>query len=230
MKGKARSTCLTFCWYAINVGKVFGLSGKSLKTASAFAFVASAVRSLIKFKTTMGIWCMANLKKLFNAKYKSQIQQELGLPNDMQVPKLEKIIVNVGLGEALQNSKLIDSSVEQLRTITGQAPVVTKAKKSISNFKTRKGAIAGVKVTLRKKRMYEFLDRLINIAIPRIRDFRGLNPKSFDGNGNYTLGIKEQIIFPEIDIDKVKSITGLDITFVTSITFFFPCINIIYIK
>ena len=159
---------------------------------------------------------MANLKKLYNEKYKSQIQKELGLANSMQVPKLEKIVVNVGLGEALQNSKLIDSSVDQLRVITGQAPVVTKAKKSISNFKLREGSSIGVRVTLRRERMYEFFERLVSFALPRVRDFKGLSSKSFDGRGNYTLGLEEQLIFPEIDYDKIVKVKGMNITVCTS--------------
>lgn len=134
----------------------------------------------------------------------------------LQVPKLEKICVNVGIGQASQDPKIIDSVVKDIENIVGQKAVVTKAKKSVSNFKLREGMKIGCKVTLRKARMYEFLDRLINVAIPRIRDFRGVNDKSFDGNGNYTLGIKEHVIFPEINIDNVARLFGMDITFVTS--------------
>lgn len=159
---------------------------------------------------------MAILKKIYNEKYRAQIQKELNLPNIMQVPELKKVVVNVGLGEALQNSKLIDSSVEQIRVITGQAPVVTRARKSISNFKLREGVPIGVRVTLRRERMYEFFERLVSFALPRVRDFKGLSPKSFDGRGNYTFGLEEQLIFPEIEYDKIEKIMGMNITFCTS--------------
>ncbi len=134
----------------------------------------------------------------------------------MQVPKLEKISINVGVGQATQDPKLLDTAVKELETITGQRPAITKSKKAISNFKLREGMPIGCRVTLRRARMYEFLDRFISIALPRVRDFRGVSDKSFDGHGNYTLGIKEQIIFSEIDVDKVSRITGMDITFVTT--------------
>ena len=159
---------------------------------------------------------MANLKKVFNEKLKTQIQKDLGLENVMMVPQLEKIVVNMGLGEALQNGKLIDAGVEQLRTITGQQPVVTRAKKAISNFKLREGLAIGVRVTLRGNRMYEFFERLVGFSLPRVRDFKGLSPKSFDGRGNYTLGLKEQLIFPEIDFDKIEHVKGMNITICTS--------------
>lgn len=134
----------------------------------------------------------------------------------MQVPKLEKIVVNMGVGAAVSEPKILEEAVKELETITGMKPIIRKAKKSISNFKLREGVSIGAKVTLRRDRMYEFLDRLINIALPRVRDFRGLSDKSFDGRGNYTIGIKEQIIFPEIDIDKVNRVMGMDITLVTT--------------
>ena len=159
---------------------------------------------------------MANLKIAFNEKHKAQIQKDLGLTNVMQVPRMEKIVINVGLGEALQNAKLIESGIEQLRLITGQQPVVTRAKKAISNFKLRAGVPIGLRVTLRGDRMYEFLERLISISLPRVRDFKGVSPKSFDGRGNYTLGIKEQLIFPEIDFDKIEKIKGMNITLCTT--------------
>lgn len=153
-------------------------------------------------------------------RYKDKVVPELikkfNYSNKMQAPKLEKICINVGVGDAVNDPKIVDKTVEEIATITGQMPVVVKAKKSVSNFKLREGMSIGVKVTLRNARMYEFLDRFINIAVPRIRDFRGLSDKSFDGRGNYTLGVKEQIIFPEIDVDKVTRIGGMDITFVTS--------------
>jgi len=159
---------------------------------------------------------MANLKKLYNEKLKAQIQKDLELNNAMQVPHLNKIVVNMGLGEALQNGKLIDAGVEQLRIITGQQPVVTRAKKAISNFKLREGVPIGVRVTLRGKRMYEFFERLVGFALPRVRDFKGLSPKAFDGRGNYTIGLKEQLIFPEIDFDKIEHVKGMNITICTS--------------
>jgi large subunit ribosomal protein L5 len=159
---------------------------------------------------------MSNFKKLYNEKIKGQIQKELGFENVMQVPRLDKIVLNVGLGEALQNGKLIESSVEQLRLITGQMPVVTKAKKSIANFKLREGVPIGVMVTLRGNRMYQFFERLVSFALPRERDFKGLSKKSFDGRGNYSIGLKEQLIFPEIEYDKIEKIQGMNITICTT--------------
>ncbi|UPT65507.1 MAG: 50S ribosomal protein L5 [Sphingobacteriales bacterium JAD_PAG50586_3] len=154
------------------------------------------------------------------AKYKDEVvpalQKEFGYKSSMQVPKLEKICLNQGLGIAVTDKKIVDAALAELTLITGQKPVPTKSRKDISNFKLRKGVPIGARVTLRGDKMYEFLDRLIAIALPRIRDFRGINNKGFDGKGNYTLGITEQIIFPEIDIDKVPKILGMDITFVTS--------------
>ncbi|MDZ7374950.1 MAG: 50S ribosomal protein L5 [candidate division KSB1 bacterium] len=144
------------------------------------------------------------------------MMKKFNYKNVMQVPRLEKIVINMGVGEATENPKFLESAVEDLRMISGQQPLVTKAKKAISNFRLRAGTPIGCKVTLRRWRMYEFLDRLITIAIPRIRDFRGLSDKSFDGRGNYSLGIREQIIFPEIDYDKVDKIRGMDITIVTT--------------
>ncbi len=162
---------------------------------------------------------MSNETRLF-LKYKEQIVptlfKEFNYTSVMQVAKLEKIVLNRGVGEAVSDKKLIDATIEEFRLISGQAPVVTKAKKSISNFKLRDGMPIGCMVTLRKVQMYEFLDRFITIALPRVRDFRGIPTKGFDGRGNYTIGIKEQIIFPEIDVDKINKISGLDITFVTS--------------
>ena len=144
------------------------------------------------------------------------LQQRFGYRNIMQVPRLEKIVLNMGLGEAIQNPKLLDAGVEQLAAISGQKPVITKARKSIAAYKLRTGMSIGVKVTLRKDRMYDFFDRLVNIALPRVRDFRGVTSNAFDGRGNYTLGVEEQIIFPEVDYDKVERIKGLAITVVTS--------------
>ena len=159
---------------------------------------------------------MSNFKTLYKEKLKGQIQKELGFENVMQVPRLDKIVLNVGLGEALQNGKLIESSVEQLRLITGQMPVVTKAKKSIANFKLREGVPIGVMVTLRGNRMYQFFERLVSFALPRERDFKGLSKKSFDGRGNYSIGLKEQLIFPEIEYDKIEKIQGMNITICTT--------------
>jgi large subunit ribosomal protein L5 len=159
---------------------------------------------------------MARLKESYIKNIAPKLQKDLALSNTMQVPKLSKIVVNMGLGEALANSKAFDNAVEQLTLITGQKPAVKRAKKSISNFKLRAGMAIGACVTLRRERMYEFLDRLMNIAMPRIRDFRGASPDGFDGRGNYTLGVKEQIIFPEIEYDKIDKIRGLAITFVTT--------------
>ncbi len=159
---------------------------------------------------------MARLKAQYLEKIRPALKKELSIANDMAVPKLEKIVLNMGVGEATQDRKHIDSAVEDMTLIAGQKPVVTKARKSIATFKLREEMAIGCKVTLRGDRMYEFLDRLVNIALPRQRDFRGLNHKSFDGNGNYAMGIKEQIIFPEIDYDKVSKIRGMDIVICTS--------------
>src|SRR6202795_4616303 len=156
------------------------------------------------------------LKQRFESELKAQLQNELGLTNVMQVPQPVKIVVNMGVGRATQQRSLLDGAVTDLTIITGQKPLVTKAKKSIASFKLREGNEIGAKVTLRGDRMWEFYDRLVSLAIPRIRDFRGLNPKSFDGRGNYTFGVTEQLIFPEIDYDKIDSVRGMDITICTS--------------
>ena len=156
------------------------------------------------------------LKIQYNTEIRDQIQKELGLDNVMQVPRLSKIVVNMGAGDAAADAKLINGVVEDLRIITGQQPRVNRARKSVSNFKIREGQPIGASVTLRGERMWEFLDRLIALAIPRIRDFRGLSPKGFDGRGNYSFGVTEQLIFPEIDYDKVMKIRGMDITLVTT--------------
>jgi len=147
-----------------------------------------------------------------------KMAEQFGFENPMQIPKIEKVVINVGVGDASKNQKLLESVIEELEIITGQKPVVTKARKSISNFGLREGMPVGASVTLRSHRMYEFLDRLVSVAAPRIRDFRGLPTRSFDGRGNYTMGVKEQIIFPEIDYDKVNKIHGMDISVVTSTT------------
>jgi len=159
---------------------------------------------------------MARLKEMYQAELVPQLQKDLQLKNVMEVPRIEKIVVNMGLGEAIQNIKILESAVEELTQITGQKAVVTKAKKSIATFKLREGMPIGCMVTLRRERAYEFLDRLVNIALPRVRDFKGVSPKAFDGRGNYTLGIREQIIFPEIDFEKIDKVKGLNITIVTT--------------
>ncbi len=159
---------------------------------------------------------MNRLKKIYNEEIAPAIFEELSLENIMQIPRIEKIVVNVGVGEALDNPKALDEAVKDISIITGQRPVVTKAKKSIANFKLREGRAIGAKVTLRGDRMWAFLDRLINVALPRVRDFRGISPDSFDGRGNYTLGLREQLIFPEIDYDQVDKVRGMEITIVTS--------------
>jgi len=161
---------------------------------------------------------MARLAEKYESEIRGQLKEKFNLKNIFEVPKLVKIVVNMGVGEAVSDSKIINKAIEDLSLITGQKPVITKAKKSIAGFKLRKGLNIGCKVTLRKKRMFEFLDRLIFIALPRVRDFKGLSKKSFDGNGNYSIGIKEQIIFPEIDYDKVDKIRGMDITITTTTT------------
>ena len=159
---------------------------------------------------------MARLRKHYETVVKPALQKEFNYANPMQVPKLTKIVINMGVGEAAQDANKIESAVAELTLIAGQKPVVTKAKTSIAQFKLREGQVVGCKVTLRADRMYEFLDRLINIALPRVRDFRGVPGKSFDGRGNYSLGLKEQLIFPEIDYDKVETTRGMDIIFVTT--------------
>jgi len=156
------------------------------------------------------------LKKQYDDKVRAALTKEFGYKNPMQVPHLEKIVINMGVGEAVNDSKKIQAAAEELTRISGQKPVITKSKKSIAIYKLREGQAIGVKVTLRADRMYEFLDRLVTIALPRVRDFRGLNGKSFDGRGNYALGLKEQIVFPEIDFDKVDEVRGMDIVICTS--------------
>lgn len=159
---------------------------------------------------------MARLKELYHKELVPRLMKDFNYKSIMEVPKLEKIVVNMGLGEAIQNVKILDSAVVELAAIAGQKAVITKAKKSIASFKLRQGMPIGCMVTLRKERMYEFLDRLVNVAIPRIRDFKGISGKAFDGAGNYSLGIKEQLIFPEINYDKIDKIKGMNITIVTS--------------
>jgi large subunit ribosomal protein L5 len=159
---------------------------------------------------------MARLKELYNKEIIPKLMQDFSYKNIMQVPKLEKIVINMGLGEAIQNVKILDSAVVELATIAGQKAVITKAKKSIASFKLRQGMPIGCMVTLRREKMYEFLDRLVNVSLPRVRDFKGVSGKAFDGKGNYSMGVKEQLIFPEINYDKVDKIKGMNITIVTS--------------
>ncbi len=159
---------------------------------------------------------MSRLKELYKNEVAPAMMKKFGYKNVMQIPKLEKIVVNIGAGDSKDNSKLLDAAVSELALITGQQPLITVAKKSVSNFKVREGMKLGCKVTLRSDKMYEFMDRLFNIALPRVRDFRGINPNSFDGRGNYALGIKEQLIFPEIEYDKIEKLRGMDIIFVTT--------------
>ena len=159
---------------------------------------------------------MLSVEERYHQEAVPKLIEEFGYKNKMQVPKIEKVVLNMGLGEAIQNAKILDSAVEELAQIAGQRPVITRARKSIAAFKLRAGMPIGCMVTLRKKRMYDFLTKLINIAIPRIRDFRGISRKAFDGRGNYSLGIKEHIIFPEVDYDKIDKIKGLNVTIVTT--------------
>lgn len=159
---------------------------------------------------------MARLKQTYEKEILPRLMQDLQLKSIMQAPRVEKVVVNMGLGEAIQNIKVLESATEELSRITGQKAVITKAKKSIAQFKLREDMPIGCMVTLRRERAYEFLDRLINVALPRVRDFKGISPKAFDGRGNYTLGIREQIIFPEIDLEKIDKVKGLNITIVTS--------------
>ncbi len=159
---------------------------------------------------------MTRLKEKFNNEISAELVKKFNYSSVMEVPKIEKIVVNMGIGDAVQNSKVLDSAVEELQAITGQKPLVTKAKKSIATFRLREGMRIGAKVTLRGERMYEFFDKLISVSLPRVRDFRGISKKAFDGRGNYTLGVKEQLIFPEIDYDKVSKVRGMDIVIVTT--------------
>ena len=159
---------------------------------------------------------MSRLKETYNTEIVDAMTKKFGYENVMQVPKLVKVVINMGVGEAKENSKILDSAISDLETITGQKAVVTRAKNSVANFKIREGMPIGCKVTLRGEKMYEFVDRLINLALPRVRDFRGVNPNAFDGRGNYALGIKEQLIFPEIEYDKVDKVRGMDVIFVTT--------------
>lgn len=160
----------------------------------------------------------ARLKELYKTEVTKRLQSEFGIKNPMAVPKIEKVVLNMGIGEAISNMKVLDNAVEELTQIAGQKPVITKAKKSIASFKLREGAPIGTMVTLRGEKMYEFLDRLLNIALPRVRDFRGVPTRAFDGRGNYTLGVRDHLIFPEIDYSKVDKAKGMNITIVTTAT------------
>ena len=159
---------------------------------------------------------MARLKEMYDNEIVKKMTEKFGYKNPMQVPKLDKIVINMAVGEAKDNAKVLDAAVRDLEIISGQKAVVTKAKKSVANFKLREGMPIGCKVTLRGSKMYEFADRLINLALPRVRDFRGVNPNAFDGRGNYALGVKEQLIFPEIEYDKIDKVRGMDVIFVTT--------------
>ena len=159
---------------------------------------------------------MARLKEMYTKEVAPALMKKFEYKSVMQIPKLDKIVINVGCGEAKDNAKVVDAIISDLSIITGQKPVICKAKHSVANFKLREGMVIGVKVTLRGDRMYEFLDRFFNLALPRVRDFRGINPDSFDGRGNYSMGVKEQLIFPEIEYDKIDAIRGMDICFVTT--------------
>ncbi len=161
---------------------------------------------------------MATLKEIYKSDIAPALMKKFGYKSVMQIPKLDKVVINVGCGEARDNAKVIDAIINDLSAITGQRPVVCKARKSVANFKLREGMNIGAKVTLRGDRMYEFVDRLFNVALPRVRDFRGINANSFDGRGNYNMGLKEQLIFPEIDYDKIDKVRGMDLCFVTTAT------------
>ena len=158
----------------------------------------------------------ARLKERYQKDVAPAIAREFGITNPMAIPRVQKVVLNMGMGEAIANAKILDTAADELRVITGQKPVITKAKKSIASFKLRQGMPIGVMVTLRGDRMYEFLDRLVSIALPRVRDFRGISPKAFDGRGNYTIGVREQLIFPEIDFNKVDKLRGMNITIITT--------------
>ena len=164
---------------------------------------------------------MSRLKEQYQNEIVDAMIKKFGYKNIMEVPKLDKVVINMGVGEAKDNAKLLDAAIADMEKITGQKAVVCKAKKSVANFKIREGMPIGCKVTLRGEKMYEFVDRLVNLALPRVRDFRGVNPNAFDGRGNYALGIKEQLIFPEIEYDKIDKVRGMDINFITLHSFFF---------
>jgi large subunit ribosomal protein L5 len=163
-----------------------------------------------------GVIMVHHLKQYYQEEVAPALMRSLNLKNVMEIPKIEKVVVNIGVGEALDNAKALDAAVADLTIITGQKPIITKARKSIANFKLREGRAIGVKVTLRGERMWSFFDRLVNIALPRVRDFRGVSPNAFDGRGNYTLGLREQLVFPEVDYDKIDKLRGMEITIVTT--------------
>jgi large subunit ribosomal protein L5 len=188
-------------------------------TAAAAAPVEAAPKAAAKPRAKGAAVAAAPAPRLmarYNDEVRGRLLSELGLKNVMEVPRLEKIVVNVGLGEAVANGKLLETAADEIATISGQRPIITRARKAIATFRLRKGMAIGCKVTLRGRRMYEFMDRLISLGLPRIRDFRGVSPKSFDGRGNYSLGVKEQLIFPEIDYEKTAGVHGMDIIFVTT--------------
>jgi large subunit ribosomal protein L5 len=189
---------------------------KKTKTKKADSAKAKKETAAPKVSAKKEVTVPARLLEYYNSNIVSHLMKTFEYKNVMQVPKVEKIVVNMGVGAAVADAKLLDEAIKEIEAVTGQKAEVRKARKSISNFKLREGMKIGAKVTLRRVKMYEFLDRVINIALPRVRDFRGLSDKSFDGRGNYTIGVKEQIIFPEIDIDKISRIMGMDITFVTT--------------
>ena len=193
-------------------------STTSKKTAAPKATTAKTIMERVAKKSSAQeeTKISARLSEYYNTKIVSHLMKTIEYKNVMEVPKIEKIVVNIGVGAAVADTKLLDEAIQELEAIPEQKAEVRKARKSISNFKLREGVKIGAKVTLRRIKMYEFLDRVVNIALPRVRDFRGLSDKSFDGRGNYTIGVKEQIIFPEIDIDKINRILGMDITFVTT--------------
>ena len=193
-----------------------GNTGKAEKTKSAGGGASVGVQAAAGKAKARDPNATPRLRSAFDAEIRKKLVADFGYKNAMQVPKLDKIVINMGIGEAVNDRKKVELAAEALAAISGQKAVVTHARKSIATFKLREGQAIGCKVTLRRARMYEFLDRLVNIALPRVRDFRGLNPKSFDGRGNYSLGIKEHIIFPEIDYDKAQEIWGLDITVCTT--------------
>jgi large subunit ribosomal protein L5 len=184
--------------------------GKSAEKSPETAAAGAPAEKVVKEKVS------PRLRERYKAEIVPKLMQKFSFTNPMQVPRLQKIVLNVGLGEATANPKMIDTAVAEVSTITGQKPIVRRAKKSIANFKLRQGMPIGVTVTLRRERMWEFLDRLISIALPRVRDFRGINPRGFDGAGNFTLGLREQIVFPEINFDKVEKVKGMNITMVTT--------------
>ena len=170
----------------------------------------------LKFVGQARIEMAARLKERYQKEVAPAIAKEFGIKNPMAIPRVQKVVLNMGMGEAIANAKILDTAADELRSITGQKPVITKAKKSIASFKLRQGMPIGVMVTLRGDRMYEFLDRLVSIALPRVRDFRGVSPKAFDGRGNYTIGVREQLIFPEIDFNKVDKLRGMNISIITT--------------